>query len=132
VAFVHDRSTYFHEADSALGFMELNEPSYITGPASFQRAASHINFLFNWSYVDASHISYYMSGWMPQLRSSLRAAMSVRPQQLHGASCPSDPQPACSDRNTWTYISAIQLPPFPYQNRPTFQQVVTLSRHLPR
>jgi acyl-homoserine lactone acylase PvdQ len=378
VAFVHARSTYFHEADSALGFMELNEPSYVTGPSSFQRAASHINFLFNWSYVDASHISYYMSGWMPQrahgtspdfpilgtgrydwrgyrpsthtadwlpaakhphvtdpdylvswnnkqaprwaaaddqwgygplfrsqlienrikadiahghkmsiaqlvqsmdepatediravmlwpllkralgrpgsaglrgaiselrawaaagghrrdltksghdqytpaielmdawwpkligaefgpmlgssgvdaieklngfggtdfaegwwgnvskdlrrlfargergrysqiycgnlphhhfstrrlrtrcraaLRSSLRAAMSVKPQQLYGASCPSDPEPACSDRNTWTYISAIQLPAFPYQNRPTFQQVVTLTRHLPR
>ena len=378
VAFVHARSTYFHEADSAVGFMELNEPSFITGPASFQRAASNINFLFNWSYVDASHISYYMSGWMPQrahgtspdfpilgtgrydwrgydpatqtanwlpfakhphvtdpdylvswnnkqaprwaaaddqwgygplfrsqlienriksdiahghtmsisqlvqsmdepatediravmlwpllqralghprgsslqgaiselrtwaaagghrrdltrsghdqytpaielmdawwpkligaefaptlgnagmgaieklngfggtdfaegwwgnvskdlrrlfahrergrysqiycgnlphhhfstrklrsrcraaLRRSLQAAMSVTPQQLYGSTCPSDPEPACSDRNTWTYVSAIQLPPFPYQNRPTFQQVVTLTRHLPR
>jgi acyl-homoserine lactone acylase PvdQ len=66
VAFVHARSTYFHEADSALGFAQLNGPSYIHGPASFQRAVSHINFLFNWAYVDASHISYYMSGWMPQ------------------------------------------------------------------
>ncbi len=67
VAFVHDRSTYFHEADSAIGFSELNDPSYVTGPASFQQAASHINFLFNWGYVDANHTSYYMSGWMPQL-----------------------------------------------------------------
>ncbi|HZU60675.1 MAG TPA: penicillin acylase family protein [Solirubrobacteraceae bacterium] len=66
VAFVHARSSYFHEADSALGFSELNEPGYIRGPASFQRAAGKINFLFNWAYVDASHISYYMSGWMPQ------------------------------------------------------------------
>jgi acyl-homoserine lactone acylase PvdQ len=66
VAFVHARSTYFHEADSALGFLELNDPNYVTGPASFQQAAAKINFLFNWSYVDASHISYYMSGWMPQ------------------------------------------------------------------
>jgi acyl-homoserine lactone acylase PvdQ len=378
VAFVHARSTYFHEADSALGFMELNEPSAITGPASFQHAVSNINFLFNWAYVDASHISYYMSGWMPQrahgtspdfpilgtgqfdwkgynpathtaawlpfarhphvtdpdylvswnnkqapgwaaaddqwgygplfrsqliedhikadiahghtmsiaqlvqsmeesatedirtvmlwplleralghprgtslrgavaelrtwaaagghrrdlansghdqytpaielmdawwpkllqaefgpmlggagmsavqklngfggtdfaegwwgyvskdlrrlfghgerapysqvycgnlphrhfsmrklrrrceaaLRSSLKTAMSVTAQQLYGATCPKDPEPACADRNTWTYVSAIQLPPFPYQNRPTFQQVVTLTRHLPR
>ncbi len=67
VAFVHDRSTYFHEADSAIGFAELNDPGYVTGPAAFQRAASHINFLFNWGYVDADHTSYYMSGWMPQL-----------------------------------------------------------------
>jgi acyl-homoserine lactone acylase PvdQ len=66
VAFVHARSTYFHEADSAIGFSELNNPSYVRGPASFQRAVSHINFLFNWAYVDARHISYYMSGWMPQ------------------------------------------------------------------
>jgi acyl-homoserine lactone acylase PvdQ len=378
VAFVHARSTYFHEADSAIGFSELNDPSYIRGPASFQRAVSHINFLFNWAYVDASHISYYMSGWLPQrapgsspdfpilgtgkydwkgyspakhtaawlpfakhphvtdpdylvswnnkqapkwaaaddqwgygplyrsqliedrikadiahghkitiaqlvqsmeesatediravmlwpllsralghpptgrlrkaiaelrawaatgghrrdltrsghdqhtpaielmdawwpkllqaefgpmlgssamsaikeleefggtdfasgwwgyvskdlrrlfghrerapysqiycgnlpnrhfspralrrrcraaLRASLGAALSVSPQRLYGATCPSDPEPACADRNTWSYLSAIRLPPFPYQNRPTFQQVVTLTRHLPR
>lgn len=66
VAFVHARSTYFHEADSALGFMELNDPAFTHDPASFQHAVAKINFLFNWSYVDASHISYYMSGWMPQ------------------------------------------------------------------
>ncbi len=66
VAFAHARSTYFHEADSALGFSELNDPGYVHDPSSFQQAASHINFLFNWSYVDADHISYYMSGWMPQ------------------------------------------------------------------
>jgi acyl-homoserine lactone acylase PvdQ len=66
VAFVHARSTYFHEADSALGFSQLNDPGFVHGPASFQTAASHIGFLFNWAYVDSSHISYYMSGWMPQ------------------------------------------------------------------
>ena len=388
VAFVHARSTYFHEADSALGFSELNDPNYIRGPASFQRAASKINFLFNWAYVDASHISYYMSGWMPQrasgtspdfpilgtgqydwkgyspsrqtatwlpsaahphatdqpyqvswnnkqapgwaaaddqwgygpifrsqliqdrikhdiagghkiniaqlvqsmdesatediravellpmifkaighpsnsklshalselrtwaaagghrrlsfttvgpnkfnvsthdsftpaielmdawwpkllaaefepmlgqnafaavqkmigfgatdfaegwfgyaskdlrrvfgignelgpysqaycgnvphhhfspaqlrsrcraaLQSSLTAALKVTPAQLYGGVCPSDPEPACSDQNRWTEVSAITIPPFPYQNRPTFQQVVTLKRHLPR
>jgi acyl-homoserine lactone acylase PvdQ len=381
VAFVHARSTYFHEADSALGFSELNDPNYVRGPASFQRAASKINFLFNWAYVDASHISYYMSGALPQrargtspdfpilgtgqydwkgwkpaqhtatwlafaehphatdqpyqvswnnkqargwaaaddqwgygpifrsqmiqgriqadiahgrklniaqlvqsmdepatedirakfllpylfkavghphsrkiahalgllrtweraggqrksrslktanhdrftpaielmdawwpallkaefqpmlagtafnavetmigfggtdfaegwygyaskdlrrvfgighehgrysqaycgnlpghhfsakrlrsrcraaLLSSLTAALKVTPKQLYGGVCPSDPEPACSDQNRWTYISAITLPPFPYQNRPTFQQVVELKRHLPR
>jgi acyl-homoserine lactone acylase PvdQ len=381
VAFVHARSTYFHEADSALGFSELNDPNYIRGPASFQRAVSKINFLFNWAYVDASHISYYMSGWMPQrargtspdfpilgtgkydwkgwspakhtadwlpfadhphatdqpyqvswnnkqapgwaaaddqwgygpifrsdmiadriradiahghkmniaqlvqsmdepatediraqfllpiifkaigkprshklrhalamlrtweraggqrkskslktaghdlftpaielmdawwpallkaefnpmlgagafsaiqrligfggtdfaegwfgyvskdlrrvfgighergaysqaycgnrpgrhfslrrlrtrcraaLLNSLTAALRVTPKQLYGGACPSDPEPACSDQNRWTYISAIQIPPFPYQNRPTFQQVVVLKRHVKR
>ncbi len=66
VAFVHARSTYFHEADSALGFLELNDPNFLTSASAFQQAAAKINFLFNWSYVDADHISYYMSGWMPQ------------------------------------------------------------------
>jgi acyl-homoserine lactone acylase PvdQ len=66
VAFVHARSTYFHEADSALGFEELNDPSFVHSPATFMAAAHNINFLFNWGYVDASHIAYYMSGWMPQ------------------------------------------------------------------
>ncbi len=379
VAFVHARSTYFHEADSAFGFEELNDPGFIHDSASFQQAAAKINFLFNWSYVDANHISYYMSGWMPQrakgtspdfpilgtgaydwkgydpsthtatwlptaahphitdqdylvswnnkqapgwaaaddhwaygpiyrselianrvkadiahghkmtiaqlvqsmdepatediravqllkflfkavgnpsnpklkaalktlrswytagghrrdltksghdqytpaielmdawwpkllhaefdpmlgssafnavetmtgfggtdfadgwfgytskdlrrlyaighergrysriycgnlpghrfsarklrarcraaLRSSLLAALSVTPTQLYGSACPKDPEPACSDQNTWSYVGAIQIPPFPYQNRPTFQQVVTLTRRLPR
>src|SRR5438270_1300314 len=66
VAFVHARSTYFHEADSALGFSELNDPGQVHDPASFQRAAGKIGFLFNWGYIDADHISYLMSGWMPQ------------------------------------------------------------------
>jgi hypothetical protein len=77
VAFVHARSTYFHEADSAIGFSELNDPNYVTGPASFQRAASHIAFLFNWGYVDANHTSYYMSGWMPQFPNGVSAAFPV-------------------------------------------------------
>jgi acyl-homoserine lactone acylase PvdQ len=59
------RSTYFHEADSALGFVELNDPSKIRGPEDFQRAASKIGFTFNWFYVDHSHIGYFNSGNNP-------------------------------------------------------------------
>jgi acyl-homoserine lactone acylase PvdQ len=66
VAFVSARTTYFHEADSALGFIQLNDPNFITSPQRFQHAASNINFAFNWSYVDPSHIAYYQSGWYPQ------------------------------------------------------------------
>ena len=66
VAFVHDRSTYFHEADSVIGFGELNEPGVVTGVAGFKKAVSNINFLFNWSYVDSEHIAYALSGAMPQ------------------------------------------------------------------
>jgi acyl-homoserine lactone acylase PvdQ len=66
VAFVHDRSTYFHEADSVVGFAQLNEPGVITGVQGFKKAISNINFLFNWSYIDSEHIAYALSGWMPQ------------------------------------------------------------------
>jgi acyl-homoserine lactone acylase PvdQ len=66
VAFVTARTTYFHEADSALGFSQLNDPGFLTGPERFQQAASNINFGFNWAYVDANKIAYYQSGWFPQ------------------------------------------------------------------
>jgi acyl-homoserine lactone acylase PvdQ len=66
VAFVSARTTYFHEADSAIGFSELNDPGFVTSPQQFQLAASNINFGFNWSYADANNIAYYLSGWYPQ------------------------------------------------------------------
>ena len=66
VAFVHERSTYFHEADSVIGFAQLNEPGEVTGVKGFKKAVSNINFLFNWCYVDAEHIAYALSGAMPQ------------------------------------------------------------------
>jgi len=65
VAFASARTTYFHEADSALGFSELNEPGFTTGPKRFQEAVARINFAFNWSYADANNIAYYLSGWYP-------------------------------------------------------------------
>jgi hypothetical protein len=66
VAFASARTTYFHEADSSLGFSKLNDPNFVTSPQQFQQAASQINFGFNWSYVDANNIAYYLSGWYPQ------------------------------------------------------------------
>ena len=66
VAFVHQRSTYFHEADSVIGFAKLNEPEVVTGVKGFKKAVADINFLFNWSYVDSEHIAYALSGAMPQ------------------------------------------------------------------
>jgi acyl-homoserine lactone acylase PvdQ len=66
VAFASARTTYFHEADSALGFSNLNEPGFVTSPQQFEQAASKISFAFNWAYVDANHIAYYQSGLYPQ------------------------------------------------------------------
>lgn len=66
VAFARQRSTYFHEADSVIGFGQLNEPGFLTGPSAFKKAVANINFLFNWAYVDSDHIAYALSGAMPQ------------------------------------------------------------------
>lgn len=66
VAFVHQRSTYFHDVDSVVGFGQLNEPGFVTGPDQFKKAVSNINFLFNWAYVDSEQIAYALSGAMPQ------------------------------------------------------------------
>jgi acyl-homoserine lactone acylase PvdQ len=67
VAFVSARSTYFHEADSALFFTHMNNPHFMrNGPASFRRAAKQMNFAFNWSYLDSKHIAYYLTGWYPK------------------------------------------------------------------
>ena len=66
VAYASARTTYFHEADSALGFSELNDPGFVKDAKSFQRAASDINFAFNWLYTDSEDIAYYQSGWYPQ------------------------------------------------------------------
>jgi len=65
VAYVHARSTYMHEADSAIGFRELNSPRYLTGPGRFRRAAAKIDFTFNWFYAGRRHIAYQQSGWYP-------------------------------------------------------------------
>ena len=67
------------------------------------------------------------------LRRSLLDALSMTPQQIYGVGdCSHNAQPSCYDQNRSVIASAISMPPFPFQNRPTFQQVVTLTRTLPR
>ncbi len=67
------------------------------------------------------------------LQSSLLEALSVTPAQIYGqGECKENPQASCFDMNRFTSASAISVPPFPFQNRPTFQQVVELTQTLPR
>jgi acyl-homoserine lactone acylase PvdQ len=65
VAFARARSTYFHEADSAIGFFRLNDPTFVKDPESFRQAADGINLLFNWAYIDSDNIAYQLSGAHP-------------------------------------------------------------------
>ncbi len=69
------------------------------------------------------------------LQQTLAAALKVKPAALYGrgnGDCASNPQPSCFDQNRPQVTSGITLGPFPFQNRPTFQQVVTLTQRLGR
>jgi hypothetical protein len=67
------------------------------------------------------------------LRGSLQEALSVTPQQLYGFDdCKDDPQPSCFDRNNSIVASGISIDPQPFQNRPTFQQTVSVSHPVGR
>ncbi len=65
VAFTKQRSTYFHEADSARAFAALNQPSKVQDAEDFQRLMHKINFTFNWFYADDRDIAYFNSGDNP-------------------------------------------------------------------
>ncbi|WP_329454171.1 penicillin acylase family protein [Streptomyces sp. NBC_01497] len=77
VAYTTLRSSYEHEADSIIGFQMLNDPSYVHDPASFQSAAQHINYTFNWFYADDQHIAYYNSGSNPVRAPGVDASLPV-------------------------------------------------------
>jgi acyl-homoserine lactone acylase PvdQ len=66
VAIVRQRSTYMHETDSVLGFLRLDDPSRMHDSHDFMRAASHIQYAFNWYYVDDRDIAYYSSARLPR------------------------------------------------------------------
>jgi len=78
VAFARLRSTYFHEIDSAAGFMDFNSPEVVRSPATFQRAASKIGYTFNWFYADSEQIAYFNSGANPVRAARLNHDFPVR------------------------------------------------------
>ena len=69
VAVVRQRSTYGREVDSSIGLARFNDPGFLTGPYAFARAASEIDYTFNWFYADHADISFFSSGRLP-LRAS--------------------------------------------------------------
>ncbi len=54
-----------HELDSAAGFELFNQPAKMRNPRDVMKAASHINYTFNWFYVNNRHIAYFNSGDNP-------------------------------------------------------------------
>lgn len=70
-AFTQLRSTYRHEADSAIGFQIFNDPAQMGSAQEFLAAANNVDFAFNWFYVNSTESAYLTSGLNP-----LRAAGS--------------------------------------------------------
>ncbi|MGE4425456.1 MAG: penicillin acylase family protein [Solirubrobacteraceae bacterium] len=60
------RTTYMHEADSAVGFKRFNEPGHVRDARSFQEAAAAVGYTFNWFYVDDRDASMFTAGWLPR------------------------------------------------------------------
>ncbi|MFJ3174760.1 penicillin acylase family protein [Streptomyces roseus] len=83
VAYTALRSTYRHEADSIIGFQMLNDPSYVTDARTFQQAAAHIGYAFNWFYTDAREAAYYNSGLNPVRPAGVDAALPIAGRQQY-------------------------------------------------
>ncbi|MGH3745188.1 MAG: penicillin acylase family protein, partial [Mycobacteriales bacterium] len=65
VAVVNQRSTYDHDVDSVIGFVDWGTPSATHDEASWVHGATEIGFTFNWFYVDDRDAGYYVSGLDP-------------------------------------------------------------------
>jgi len=80
VAYTELRSTYNHEIDSALGFLDFNNPDRMRNAQDFQRAAYRIGYTFNWFYVDDRDIAYFNSGNNPVRDPRVDPLLPVRAQ----------------------------------------------------
>src|SRR3954471_12320793 len=104
VAYALARTTYMHEAESAVGFYALNDPTKVHDYQSFRKATDGINFAFNWSYVDADHIGYQLSGWYP------KRAKGTSPDFPVFGTGKYDWQHFDADKNTADYVGLDQRP----------------------
>jgi acyl-homoserine lactone acylase PvdQ len=64
-AFTELRSTYRHEADSAIGFQMFNDPAAMGSASAFLTAAAQVGYAFNWFYVNSSENAYFDAGLNP-------------------------------------------------------------------
>nr|WP_249416645.1 penicillin acylase family protein [Streptomyces sp. TS71-3] len=83
VAYTLLRSSYRHEADSIVGFQMLNDPTFVTDAKSFEQAAAHINYTFNWFYADSRDIAYFNSGTNPQRAAGVDPSFPVKAEPAY-------------------------------------------------
>jgi len=77
------RSTYFHEADSGIGFSMFNDPAAVKSASDFQHAAYRVGYTFNWLYVDADDTAYFNSGANPVRTAGTDSNFPIRAEQQY-------------------------------------------------
>jgi acyl-homoserine lactone acylase PvdQ len=82
-AFTSLRSTYRHEADSAIGFQAFNDPAAMGDAAAFTAAASAIGYAFNWFYVNSTQAAYFNSGANPVRQAGADPNLPMRGDAAH-------------------------------------------------
>jgi hypothetical protein len=124
------------QSDAPVGQAPTNEPSFSDGWWGYVN--KDLRDMFNKRKPKGRYSRGYCgngsrSACRRILRRTLLDALGVSPAKLYGyGDCAKNPQAACFDQDQFTVASAVTVPNFPYQNRPTFQQTVELTRHLPR
>ncbi|GIH14646.1 penicillin acylase [Rugosimonospora africana] len=98
------RSTYRHEADSAIGFQMFDDPSAMSDAAGFQAAAANVGYAFNWFYVNSTQNAYYDSGLNPVRAGSTDPNLPVVADAAHEWAGWN------ADSNTATYLPASAHP----------------------
>ncbi|MFE9554743.1 penicillin acylase family protein [Streptomyces sp. NPDC006703] len=83
VAYTSLRSTYRHDADSIIGFQMMNDPSYVKDAETFQEAAQHVDYTFNWFYADSRTAAYYNSGLNPVRNPNVDPSLPTRAEQAY-------------------------------------------------
>jgi hypothetical protein len=82
----------------------FNDPAAMTSPQDFQTAAQHINYAFNWFYVDSKHTAYYNSGTNPVRAAGVDPNLPMLAQQRY------EWQGYDPTTNTATYTPSSQHP----------------------
>jgi acyl-homoserine lactone acylase PvdQ len=104
VAYTSLRSSYQHEVDSIIGFQEFNDPAVVHSAATFQQAASDVNYTFNWFYVDSKDTAYFNSGNNPVRAANTNPNLPIKAQQAY------EWQGWNPDTNTANYTPFAQHP----------------------
>jgi hypothetical protein len=103
-AFTKLRSTYRHEADSAIGFQAFNDPAAMGTASDFISAASGVGYAFNWFYVNSTQSAYFNSGLNPVRPSGVNPSLPTRADPAY------EWQGWNPDLNTATYTSVAAHP----------------------